>query len=342
MADLVFKNVDGYWQGNDYKDRPAVPAKGNRPAQPAINMHVSITSVAVGTELPFALVFMSHMNVDMDGAANAYGPDDKTARPANPEAAGRADHYYGVMSVLPTARNPMDANGMITAPSGERVKVDKRYPDGQGYLPVVQQSGPYAGYFVSTTSKKNPSGSASLYEQSHYLDAATVPYYALSGGVKGQGFTDGNFGLAIRLDTFDTATFPALDGEGYDSPSDRRVGECSYKVFLDIGGQPKRPVDPWPDNNFPTCFVLCLRSNVSTLQKATTADNSRDLAAFIALQAQVDARSRGASGLDAYNKWVADGRKDSPTNTDPVVIALHRYGYVAQTYGRYRDRTDLD
>jgi hypothetical protein len=203
----------------------------------------------------------------------------------------------------------------------------------------VQQSGPYAGFYVSTTSKTDPSGSKSLYEQSHYTDSATVPYCALSTGIMSQGISGGNFGFAIRLDRFDTASFNFLEGEGSKSNA---VGECSYKVFLDIGGKPKRKTDPWADNNFPTCFVVCPRSDVSTLQKATTADNSRDLAAFIALQGQVDDRSRGKSGLDAYNSWVANGRKDYPTNTDPITIALHKYGYVAQTYGRYRDRFDLD
>ena len=119
------------------------------------------------------------------------------------------------MSVLPTAHNQPDKAGMMTAPDGTRVKVDPRFPDAQGYLPVVQQSGTYAGYYVSTTSKTNPNGSMSIYEQSHYLDAAAVPYYAVAGGITAQGFDDGNFGLAIRLDTFDTASFAALGGEGF-------------------------------------------------------------------------------------------------------------------------------
>src|SRR6185295_509138 len=93
------------------------------------------------------------------------------------------------------------------------------------------QSGP-----VSTTSKTNPDGSASLYEQSHYLDAASVPYCALSTGITSQGIRGGDFGLALRLDTFETASFTFLSGEGSNSNA---VGECSYKVFLDIGGTPK-------------------------------------------------------------------------------------------------------
>jgi len=339
MAELLFNNVEGYWQGNDYKNMPPKPATPNRPAQPAVYKHVSMTSVAVSTaNAPFALIFMSHMNVDMDGAGNAYGPDEKDALDYL-EDAGRSTHYYGVMSVLPTASNPVDQNGMITTPdTGERVKVDPRYPDQLGYLPVVQPTGDYAGYFVSTTSKRNPNGSPSLYQQSHYLDAASVPYYALSGGIRRQGFTDGNFGFAIRLDSFDTSSFAALGGEGNDSLA---VGECSYSVFLNIRGRPKRRRDPWPDNNFPTCFVLCPRSNVSSLYQANNTDNERDLAAFIALQAQVDARFQGTSGLDAYHAWVAQGRKVDPPNIDAIINALSRYGYTAFVGGRYRDMQGL-
>ena len=160
MVGLVFKSVDDRrWQGNDYKDVAAKKDKDGKIIKPAVVRHVSMTSVAFGKEPPFALIFMTHMNIDFDGAANAYGPDDKDPLDylAN---AGRGTHYYGLMSVLRTAKNPVDKNGMITAPDGTRVKVDKRYPDSQGYLPVVQQTGTYAGYFVSTTSKTNPGGSA--------------------------------------------------------------------------------------------------------------------------------------------------------------------------------------
>lgn len=323
MTGLVFKNVDRYWQGNDYKNRPAVKKDG-KIIKPAVFMRVSMTSVAMGKELPFALIFMTHMNIDFDGAANAYGPDDK--EPLDYLAnAGQNTHYYGLMSILPTAKNPVDKDGMIKAPDGTRVKVDKRYPDSQGYLPVVQQSGTYAGYFVSTTSKTNPDGSASLYEQSHYLDAASVPYCALSTGITSQGIRGGDFGLALRLDTFATASFTFLSGEGSNSDA---VGECSYKVFLDIGGTPKRKADPWADNNFPTCFVLCPRSKTSNFVQTALAENSGDLAAFIALQAQVDATARGTSGLPKFNKWVADGRKEKPTKYEAIVAALAPYGYA--------------
>ena len=136
---------------------------------------------------------------------------------------------------------------------------------------------------------------------------------------------DGDFGLAIRLDTFATASFAFLEGEGSNSNA---VGECSYKVFLDIGGTPKRRTDPWVDNNFPNCFVLCPGSKMSSLSRAALADNSGDLAAFIALQAQVDAGARGTSGLPKFNQWIASGRKDKPPKYDSIIAALQKFGYA--------------
>ncbi len=326
MIELVFKGVDDIrWQGIDYKDKKAKKDKTGKVIKPAVSAHVSMTSVALGKELPFALIFMAHMNIDFDGAANAYGPNDKDPLDSL-EDGGRDTHYYGLMSVLPTAKNPVDKNGMITAPNGTRVKVDSRYPDLQGYLPVVQQSGNTAGYFVSTTSKKNPNGSPSLYDQSHYLDSASVPYCVLHSGLKSKHVGGGNFGLAIRLDTFATASFAFLDGEGGAGKAND-LGECSYKVFLDIGGKPKKRTDPWPNNNFPTCFVVCPRSTGSNLLQAAFAENSGDLAAFIAVQGQVDGIARGTSGLPAFKKWVADGRKDKPAKYDAIIGALHKFGY---------------
>ena len=61
------------------------------------------------------------------------------------------------------------------------------------------------------------------------------------------GVGGGDLRIAIRLDTFKSASFNFLEGEGSDSNA---VGECSYKVFLDTGGTPKRKGDPWPNNNF--------------------------------------------------------------------------------------------
>jgi hypothetical protein len=324
MPELVFRNVDHHWQGNDYKDIPAVPAKNGKPARPKQEHQVSMTSVTLGTEeRPFALIFMTHMNIDFDGAGNAYGPDH-----LNPldhiNNAGKKAHYYGVASVKPTPANPVDDNGMIKARDGTRVKVDPNQPDKCGCLPVVQQTGKFAGYYVSTTSRRSRAAGASRseYEQSHYIDSASVAYSALSGGLHREGVGGGDLGLAIRLDNFRTTCFNFLAGEG--AKNSYAVGECSYKVFLDIGGKPKK-THAYANNNFPTCFVVFPGSKYFPHMNIALADNSDDFAAFIALQGQVDAVTRGASGLARFSEWVASGRASQPAHSDAIYAALGKY-----------------
>ena len=67
---------------------------------------------------------------------------------------------------------------------------------------------------------------------------------------------------------------------------------------------------------------------MSNLLRTVFAENSGDLAAFIALQAQVDATAHGTSGLSKFNKWVADGRKDKPPKYDSIIAALQKFGYA--------------
>ena len=76
----------------------------------------------------------------------------------------------------------------------------------------------------------------------HYLDASAVAFYALSYGLQSKGVGEDNFGLALRHDTYRSASFSIMLGEGHDKDSGDAayaLGECSYKVFLDIGGTPK-------------------------------------------------------------------------------------------------------
>jgi hypothetical protein len=171
----------------------------------------------------------------------------------------------------------------------------------------------------------NPSGSPSIYEQSHYLDSSAVAYCALSGGLHRAGVGGNDFGLALRHDTFRQTSFAFLSGEG---ANNHKVGECSYKVFLDIGGTPKTSAQRYANNNFLTTFIVFPGSQTSQLTKISLADNAEDFAVFVALQAQIDARSRGSSGLSAFHRYVSGGRKAKPTNYDSVASALQPWGYA--------------
>jgi len=307
MPQLQFSNLNGSWKGNDYKT-------------------VSITSVSVGGGKPLAYVFMTHMNVDFDGAPNCYGPPEKHPLDSL-ENAGRngARGYYGLIAVDPKSPEK----------TVHKLKLDERFPDTLGKCPVVQQTGPYAGFFVSTTSKKAKGGSPSRYEQSHYIDSGSIPFCALSYGLASNGIGDQDLGIALRLDKYKHATFHFMGGEGHGkgSAGAGAVGECSYKTFLDIGGSPKTAAQKYANNSFPTVFIVFPGSQSAQLIAISMADASEDFAAFLAIQAKVDAASRGKSGLQAFNDYIAGGRQNKPASYPSIVAALRPFGYVPNSNG---------
>jgi hypothetical protein len=307
MAKLQFTDLPGSWKGNDYNS-------------------VSITSVSVGPGKPLAFIFMTHMNVDYDGAPNAYGPPEKTPLDSL-ENAGRfgGNGYYGLISVVPGGKEQKAFN----------LKVDNRFPDNRGRCPVIQQTGPYAGYFVSTTSKRAENGSASGYEQSHYIDSGSIAFSALSYGLESKGVQDKDLGIAIRLDKYQHATFTFMGGEGHGkgSAAAGAVGECSYRTFLDIGGSPKTAAQKYANNNFPTVFIVFPGSKAAQFALISQADCSEDFAGFLSIQAHVDAHSRGRSGVAAFAEYVAGGRKNKPPYYPRVVQSLAPWGYQPNSNG---------
>lgn len=310
MAELRFASVAGKWEGNDYPT-------------------VSMTGVSVGQELPSALIYMTHMNVDFDGAPNAYGPQELSPLDSLADAGRYGENgYYGLIAVGTKEIEPGDPKHRLVK-DVHNLKLDLRYPDTHGKCPVVQKDGPYAGYFVSTTAKRNPTGSTSRYEQSHYRDSSTVPFCALSYGLTTKGVGDQDLGIALRYDSFRTTSFPFMAGEGHKKGSKHAyaVGECSYKVFLDFGGVPKTASQRYARNEFPSMFIVFPGSRTSKLQKISLAENAEDFAVFLAIQAQTDRAVKGRSGLPEFRRYVAGGRKAKPANYESVASALQQYGY---------------
>jgi hypothetical protein len=295
--ELKFDKVAGSWHGNDYH-------------------RVAMTSVTLGSGLPVALIFMVHMSIDYDGMGNAYGPAEKCPLDSLHNAGWKdSKGYYGVKAYDPKK-----------APAGvELAKPYDHYKDVHGHVPVVQPSGPYKGYFISVTSKG--------------VDAGVEPFGVLHGGLASNGVTEGNFGMVLRPDQGRIATFTYLGGEGgavKDKKGhylkDYRLGECSYKVFLNVGGVPKRCSDHYANNNFQTVYIIFPRTNASALMLLGMCDEYDDLPAFIAIQVQADRKTRGASGLPAFHKYVADGRKIKPTGFAEVAYALQSRGYLTSGY----------
>jgi hypothetical protein len=297
MAELKFENVPGSWSGNDYPK-------------------IAMTSVSLGSGPPVALIFMAHISIDYDGMGNAYGPANKCPLDSLNNAGWKdAKGYYGVK-----AYNPK------TAPAGVVLaKPYEYYQDALGCVPAVQTSGRYKDYFISVTSGG--------------VDAGVVPFGVLHGGLASNGVAEGNFGMVLRPDQGRVATFTYLGGEGGalkdkkgNYINDYRLGECSYKVFLNVGGFPKRCAEVYANNNFPTVYIIFPRSNTAALDRLGVGDDADDLPAFIALQAQADVIARGTSGLPAFNKYVANGRKIKPPGFDQIAFVLQARGYVTSGY----------
>jgi hypothetical protein len=126
-----------------------------------------------------AVLFHSGMYIDADGAPNAYGP-----------------HNRGL---------DFTANAL----RGGRFLSVALHPDGR---PVIQRSGRFKGFYVSTTSLHNAAGSPTV--PGTYVDARKIPYIVLPPEFMKQ------FGVALG----DLAVV-----------TNQRNGRSSFAIFADVG-----------------------------------------------------------------------------------------------------------
>jgi len=126
-----------------------------------------------------AVLFHAGMYVDADGAPNAYGP-----------------HNRGL---------DFTANAL----RGGRFLSVALHPDGR---PVIQRSGRYKGFYVSTTSLHNTGGSPTA--PATYVDARKIPYIVLPPEfIKQFGVSLGDLALVTN----------------------QRNGKTSFAIFADVG-----------------------------------------------------------------------------------------------------------
>ena len=312
-GDLTFDEVNGPWKGNDFPS-------------------VSVVSVTFRQAL-HAFVFLTHMNIDFDGAPNAYGPPGRDTLDTL-DHAGKNSRYYGIVAIKPD-----ETEDVFVAGKGKQkklvkdlynLKLDLTQPDSVGRVPVVQQGGPFDGYYISITSRATRSmAGVNRFQQSTYINSAKVAYGALSGTLQTNGVAIGNYGVAVRHDNGRQAGFVMMDGGHTSGPDVGAVGEVSYKVFLDVGGPPKTANQRYPNNNFPTSFIVFRGSKVSTLPQLAQADNANDLPMLLAFAEQAGYTDHsGDSGKPLLDAWVAGGRIGvRPQNYPQILSALRHAGF---------------
>jgi hypothetical protein len=321
MIELQIDSVEGPWIGNDYGGEQKEPEK-NQP-------YVVMSKVTIGRRT-LALVFMTRMNINFDGSPKAYGPPNwqKAGLKEEPQDtllnAGQGSGYYGLVAVHPKDRR---SNTGVIAPA--HVKFDEEQPDRLGRCPVYQLEGATKGYYVSASARST--GFPDRFDQRRYVNSHAVAFHALSYRFGLEGVNGHDFGLALRHDTYRTASYDIMAGEGHKEGSGKyewSVGECSYRVFLNIGGQPKPRGARYANNNFQTTFVVFPGSPRSALPLISLASNSYDFAVFLAMFAEADQNKRGSSPFPAYRKYVSGGRTSAPAATQRIRNVLAPYGYA--------------
>ncbi len=130
-----------------------------------------------------AVLFQSGMYVDADGAPNAYGPNNRG---------------------LDFTANALRGGKFLSVAT---------HPDGK---PVIQRSGRFKGFYVSTTSLHNAAGSPT--SPGTYVDARKIPYIVLPPEFMKQ------FGVALG----DMAMVTNL-----------KNGKTSFAIFADVGPRGK-------------------------------------------------------------------------------------------------------
>lgn len=152
----------------------------------------------------------SYKSIDVDGAPDAYHPDDiGRDRLAN---AGYPHTNWWRKVLVP---DPADPDRAFEQPGGR-----------------------YAGYYVSRTSLRSPRGAET--DPATYVDARTVPYIVLPTGFEKVSFAArmGDVGFATNLETGDTTAFIVGDSGG---GSQAELGEASVAFFVALGGQDPNP-----------------------------------------------------------------------------------------------------
>jgi hypothetical protein len=313
MATLQFEDIPGKWRcGSDH-------------------LNVKVTSVSGPKDLVVYL-YVCNVQVDLDGAPDAYGPPGKKCRDVLANARDQPDPkkkgWYGVYPLTPAEAHTNNAV-IDTNPS---------LKDANGRFPVIQSADePKPGFYVSQSSVAANVGFPK-WDQRRYLDATKIAFGALSGKLADEGFALGDFCLSMRLDKGVQSSYPFKDSAGKASWA---LSEVSYKTFADLGGSGFTQHEINRANGFIACHLAFMNSAGtsvrSILDKLSQVDNPGDLPLMIACQLAARPSGSGLARLEQYQNASDMNRlKMSPPHEFHAVVAgLRQAGYGYMIPGDY-------
>jgi len=228
-----------------------VPALAQTPCNraPGFAQPVRGGSIAVTRIFVAALKFHSSLEINIDGAPNAYhikgrpfGALDTlcNAGRAISSARGTYEGMEDCGAFLEDVK-AAEAAGWHGDPKIEWYGIATK--DAAHNEPVVQSDGPYQGYFVSTTAFENPAFDAG--DPRRYLDSRTVPFVVLPRGShffsKGDAFSDGGAALGNVAFVYDPASQRYAFAIVGDLGPTKALGEGSIALAAALRG---KAIDP--------------------------------------------------------------------------------------------------
>ena len=180
-----------------------------------------------------ALAFVAPMQVNADGAPDAYHPDNRgTSHLCDGLSVKVNDECRWTASCLPDYRRARD-EGFT---GGTQLCIFGFLTDRDGVPRIQGPDDPNPGYYISATALRQPGEPA--HSPRAQLDSNTVPFAVLPGSwVRNRdiGLALGDVGVAIRLSTGDRAAFVLGDV----GPR-QKLGEGSIALHLALGHDPFR------------------------------------------------------------------------------------------------------
>jgi hypothetical protein len=201
-----------------------------------------------------ALAFTSGLRVNTDGAPNSYHPAGTNAGALNTICNGiaikpRTGPFAGqrITAISPTSlsgaqrcqmildvfRRSMSADFAIP-PDAEIdwFAIATRAPQDGKYRPCIQQSGPFAGFFVAQTSRA-ADPTKEICDPAHWISSTDIPYITLPGNrLRVKGVAPGDLALVHRRQQGVEQIVVAVAA---DTGNANELGEASIALHIALG-----------------------------------------------------------------------------------------------------------